>query len=465
MREPCPVPAPAGEDDARDREIASLRERLAALDSTTSSRPPAGDGLKKRNGTPRRTRSRRQPSPRASGGQPGHRGTTLAQTANPDHVVDHDPVACSHCGAPLSDADRHAPPVRRQIFDLPEPQPLEVTEHRGHRCRCAACGAVTAAAFPDGVTAPVRYGPRITARVTYLSHGQFIPEKRVAAVMSDLFAVKLPTATIAAMGRRTARRFGGFLDRVAALARTAAPVKHPGETGIRIEARTRWLHVLCTPSLTVLRVAAGRRRFDERLEGVVIHDDLPTYLSIEGVLHGACGAHRLRELQALVEIEKEDWAGSMQRLLLRACRVARIARENDRDVPASLAALISRTWDRTLDRAIAFHEAQPPLRTGKRGRKKRRIGHNLACRLQNGKEGSLRFLEDLRVPFTNNEAERDLRMAKLRQKISGGFRSTQGAHDFASLRSAIATARKQDWNVLEILACPEPLQLVPKLRL
>ena len=130
MREPCPVPAPAGEDDARDREIASLRERLAALerenarlrervaelergaalDSTTSSRPPAGDGLKKRNGTPRRTRSRRQPSPRASGGQPGHRGTTLAQTANTDHGMDHDPAACSNCGVPLSDADRHAPP-------------------------------------------------------------------------------------------------------------------------------------------------------------------------------------------------------------------------------------------------------------------------------------------------------------------------------------------------------------------
>ncbi len=175
--------------------------------------------------------------------------------------------------------------------------------------------------------------------------------------MSDLFAVKLPTAIIAAMGRRTARRFEGFLDKVATLARTAAPGRHPGETGIRTEALTRWLHVLCTPSLTVLRAAAGRRRFDEKLEGVVVHDDLPTCFTLEGVRHGACGAHRLRELRALVETEKEDWAGSLQRLLLRACRVAR---ENDRDVPASLAALTSRTRDRTIDRAIALHEAQPP---------------------------------------------------------------------------------------------------------
>ena len=141
----------------------------------------------------------------------------------------------------------------------------------------------------------------------------------------------------------------------------------------------------------------------------------------------------------------------MHRLLERAHRATRFSRENGRDVPASLVARISRAWARILDHAIAFHEAQPPLRTGKRGRKKRRIGHNLALRLRKHKEGCLRFLTDPRTPFTNNEAERDLRMAKLRQKISGGFRSDRGAYNFARMPAVIATARKQGWNVLQTL--------------
>ena len=155
----------------------------------------------------------------------------------------------------------------------------------------------------------------------------------------------------------------------------------------------------------------------------------------------------------------------MHRLLERAHRATRFSRENGRDVPASLVARISRAWARILDHAIAFHEAQPPLRTGKRGRNKRRIGHNLALRLRKHKEGCLRFLTDPRTPFTNNEAERDLQMAKLRQKISGGFRSDRGAYNFARMRAVIATARKQGWNVLQTLVHPDPIQLIPQLRL
>ncbi len=460
-----------GEIEALERENTGLRERIdalersAALDSSTSSKPPASDGPKKKSGNrQKRTRSQRGKSDRPSGGQRGHEGVTLKQAENPDHVVDHAPSACKGCGAALSDDDRHAEPVCRQVFDMPEPQPLEVTEHRAHRCLCAACGAVTTAAFPHGVSAPVQYGPRITAWVTYLLHAQFIPEKRVAEVMSDLSAVRISTATIAAMGRRTARRFESFLDHVAEIIRTQAPVKHLDETGIRINGQTHWLHVLCTPLLTILRIATGRKHIDETLNGIVIHDDLATYFTLEGVRHGACNAHRSRELQALIEIEKEDWATAMHRLLTRANRAARFARKNDRDIPASLLARISQAWDRILEQAIASHEQRPPLQPGKRGRRKRRIGHNLALRLQKHKDGCLRFLTNPQVPFSNNQAEQDFRMSKLRQKISGGFRSMQGAWDFAKLRSVISIARKQGWNVLETLAHPDPIQLIPKLR-
>ena len=267
------------ENAALERENATLRariaelERSAALDSTTSSKPPASDGLRKKSGTQRRTRSQRGKSGRPSGGQPGHKGTTLARTESPDHVVDHDPSACSGCGAPLSDADRHRAPVCRQVFDVPEPRPLEVTEHRAHRCLCGACATVTGAVFPDGVTAPVQYRPRITAWVSCLLYAQFVPEKRLAELMSDLFAVSISTATITAMGRRTARRFEPFLAHVADVIRTAVPVKHLDETGLRVAARTRWLHVLCTPFLTVLRIGAGRGDVEKDLEGILIHDD------------------------------------------------------------------------------------------------------------------------------------------------------------------------------------------------
>ena len=170
----------AQENAALERENAALRERIAelersaALDSSTSSKPPASDGPGKKNKTPRRTQSQRGKSGRPSGGQPGHKAT-LARTGTPDHVVDHDPSACSGCGAPLSDADRHGAPICRQVFDVPQPRPLEVTEHRAHRCLCGACGTLTGAVFPHGVTAPVQCGPRITAWVSYLLNAQFVP--------------------------------------------------------------------------------------------------------------------------------------------------------------------------------------------------------------------------------------------------------------------------------------------------
>ena len=460
--------APVRETDAPERENARLRERnaeperSAALGSTAGPKPPASDGLKKSGTREKRARSRRGRSGRPSGGRPGHKGTAPERTAAPDHVVGHDPCACAGCGAPLPGADRHGDPVCRQVFDVPGPPPLEVTGHRGHRC---LCGAVTAAAFPNGVSAPVRYGPRIAARVTCLPRARFIPGNRVAGPMNGLFAARIPTAAIAAMGRRTARRFEGFPARAADIIRTAAPVRRLDGTGIRIAARTRWLHALRAPLLAVLRTAAGRSRTDGEPGGIAIHDGCATCFAPEGVRHGACSARHLRELQALTGIGKEAWATSMHRPLTRAGRASRFARKNDRNVPAPLAALISRARDRILERAIASHEKMPPLRTGKRGRKKRRIGHSPALRLRTRKEGCLRFLTDPRTPFSDSQAERDPGTGRLRRKISGRFRSTQGARDSARLGSVIATARKQGWNALETLARPDPRQLIAKLRL
>ena len=233
-----------------------------------------------------------------------------------------------------------------------------------------------------------------------------------------------------------------------------ARVKHLDETGLRIGARTRWLHVICTPLLAAYRVSERRGAVPAGVSGVAVHDHWQCYWPMAGVEHALCNAHRLRELQALVEFDKEGWARRMQRHLLRAWRVARLARERDMAVPGRLLARLVRGYDRLLVEALAFHESQPPLsppRPGRRGAPKRRKGHNLALRLHERRDETLRFLTDPQVPFTNNEAERDLRMMKLRQKISGGFRSRSGADDFAVLRTIIATAQKHGRDVVKAL--------------
>jgi transposase len=349
------------------------------------------------------------------------------------------------------------------VFDLPEPRPLVVTEHRAHGCCCAGCGAQTRAAFPDGVSAPVQYGKRIGAFVLYLLHYQLLPEQRLAALMADLFSVHLVTATIVRISQNCAERFLGFTETVRNRV-AAAPVKHLDETGLRIGGKTQWLHVASTMLLTFYRVAAKRGSLPENMTGIVVHDHWKPYYTLTDVLHALCNAHHLRELQALVEIEKEDWALRMQHLLRRACQAVNLAREQDVPLKPALIALIERRYDAIVANGLVFHETQPALaKIRPRGRPPRRVGHNLLLRLSTHKQDVLRFLTDPQVPFTNNLAERDARMMKLRQKISGGFRSEDGAKDFAVIRSVLSTAKKQGWNILATLIA-DPSTLVSQLR-
>jgi transposase len=444
--------------------IAELERRLG-LNSSNSGKPPSSDGLKK----PARVSSLRERSGKKPGGQKGHKGETLRQVADPNEVVNHYPPACSMCGVGL-DPKTSVGHSARQVFDLPQPQPLVVTEHRAHDCQCPACGVKTRALFPDGVNAPVQYGARITAFVIYLLHYQLLPENRLAALMADLFGVKVAAATIARMSRTCAERLQGFVATVRDLV-AGAPVKHMDETGFRIGGKTQWLHVASTALLTFYRVCAKRGSLLANVVGIVVHDHWKPYYTIEGVLHALCNAHHLRELKALVEIEKEEWARKMQRLLRRACHVTNSARERGVPLRPRLIACFEGRYDAILAEGLAFHEAQLPLVRAvikgggkRRGCAPRRTGHNLLLRLAKRKEDTLRFLRDPTVPFTNNQAERDGRMMKLRQKISGGFRSLQGALDFALIRSFVSTARKQDWNIIDALS-RDPSNLAKSLRL
>jgi len=456
---------------AQQTRIAQLEARIAELErqlglnSGNSGKPPSSDGLKKK---PVRVSSLRERSGKKPGGQKGHPGETLRQSESVDATINHFPKACAGCGEALSEA-MATDHIARQVLDLPEPQPLIVTEHRAHSCRCAACGTQTRADFPPDVKAPVQYGARIAGIVVYLLHGQFLPEKRLAALMADLFGVQLSTATIAAMSQNCAARFESFATAIYARI-AAAAVKHLDETGLRIGGKTQWLHIAATVLLTFYRIASKRGAMPENLTGIALHDHWKPYYTLEGIRHALCNAHHLRELKALVEIEKEDWARKMQRLLRLACHATNLARERGKPLPPRLIALFERRYDAILTEGLAFHAAQPalvrPERTGKakaRGRKPRRVGHNLLLRLSIRKQDVLRFLSDLTVPFTNNLAEQAARMMKLRQKISGGFRSAAGAADFAVIRSLLSTAKKQGWNMLDTLAA-DPKRLIAELK-
>jgi transposase len=437
-------------------------ERQLGLNSANSGKPPSSDGLRKK---PACVSSLREKSGKKPAGQKGHPGKTLSGTETPDATVDHFPPTCDSCGAALSEAMATGH-TARQVFDLPEPQPLVVTEHRAHQCQCTACGMQTRAAFPAGVNAPVQYGARIAAFVVYLLHYQLLPEKRLAELRADLFGVNLVTATIAAMSQTCAARFEGFAATVREHV-AAAAVKHLDETGFRIGGKTQWLPIASTILLTFYRISPKRGSLPQNVTGVVVHDHWKPYYTLKGVLHALCNAHHLRELKALVEIEKEDWARKMQRLLRRAWHAANLAREQGKP-PPRLIALFERCYDAVLAQGLAFHDGQPALvrPAGKAqhcGRQPRRVGHNLLLRFSTRKQDVLRFLSDPAVPFTHNLAERDGRMMKLRQKISGGLRSVDAAAEFGIIRSLLSTAKKQGWDILSTLAA-QPSQRLAQLR-
>jgi transposase len=460
--------------DALQREIVVLRQENAALreeiadlrrqldkNSSNSSKPPASDGLKK---PPRIAGSTRGKSGKISGGQAGHKGGTLKQVAQPDFVARHEAQACRHCLAGLTEA-MVVGMEKRQVFDLPEPR-LEVTEHQASIYRCQHCRGLTKAAFPEEVTSPAQYGPRVKATAVYLNVQQLIPEDRVAQAMSDLFgAGLLCPASIVAWGDRKAGQLAAVADHIGALV-ARAPVRHLDETGFRIGGKGQWLHTASTEALTWYRMSAKRGALPKGLRGgVIVHDHFKPYYTLPYVRHALCNAHHLRELKALIDFEKEQWAGQMRDLLLDANKAVRGARaQGEKALPTPVLRGLIKRYNAILRRGFAFHRKQKPLvrQIGARGGAPHRPGYNLLRRLHKFKGDVLRFLYDFAVPFTNNQAEQDLRMMKVKMKISGAFRTMAGARTFACLRSVLSTARKQGWNILQTLVA-SPAQLIQSL--
>jgi len=376
-----------------------------------------------------------------------------------DEIVDHVPAVCAGCQADLAAAEDVGSLVR-QVFDLPQIR-LRSIEHRAHRRRCA-CGRQTTASFPAAVDAPTQYGPRVRALGIYLVSYQHLPYARAARLLSDWIGAPLSTGTLAGFVARGAEDLGAFLDEVHAQI-SAAPVAHFDETGARAEGRLRWLFSASTEQATYYSLH-DKRGFDgldhagvlPSFSGVAVHDGFKPYRKYTGLQHALCNAHHLRELLGVIEQAPADpqqaWAVQMDRLLRDLQATVRDARAAGRErLDPGVLAGYRDSYQQIITLGYQTNPAGT-VPTGKRGVIRQTPAHNLLVRLDTYREDVLRFATDFRVPFDNNLAERDIRMIKLQQKISGCWRTITGAQHFLAIRAYLSTAGKHHRPITDALA-------------
>ena len=426
-------------------QVSELEQRLHTH-SRNSSKPPSSDGPAKP-----RTQSLRTPSGKKPGGQPGHPGQTLKQVEHPDHLITLPLHACA-CQADLTN-ETVIGYERRQLVDLPEPT-LDVTEYQGEIKTCPACGRSVTAAFPESLPAPAQYGPRFRSLLVYLQNQQLIPLRRISQMMADLYGASVSDATIVDATRRCDEHLAPF-ETAVKQALGQSPILHVDESGVRTAEKLHWLHSARTNTLTFYGVheKRGRAAIDHfniipDFSGRLIHDCWKPSLAYD-CAHGLCHAHHLRELTGLVEQDDQPWAKQMFDLLLTMNEVVRTH-------PAPLTEDQKTPWLEQYREILTLGwQANPlpaPPRKKKRGRPKKTTAQNLLTRLGDHESSVLAFFHDRNVPFTNNLAEQDIRMIKLRLKISGCFRTLQGAQQFVRIRSYLSTARKQGGNILQAIS-------------
>jgi transposase len=429
------VASQSAEIAALRAEVAELKRRLGQ-NSQNSSRPPSSDSPFVKPAP----KSLRRRSGRKPGGQSGHPGSTLAQISDPDEILRHEPGPCGGCGADLGGAPQVGV-ERRQVFDLP-PIQVRVTEHQLITRRCG-CGTNTCASAPAGVAAPVQYGPQIAAIIVYLYVGQFLSRKRTAQALAELFGTPVSEGTVAAMTRRAAAGLDGFLDHIADRL-VQAEVVGFDETGLRVAGRLAWVHCARTDRYTLITCHPKRGRIGidaagvlSRFRGIAVHDAWAPYDAYLDVAHQLCCAHAVRELRAAAEVAPTrngwHWANQAADALVTIQNLVTDASSFDAIDPEVLSIQIHNYRCATLIGAAQTRARTTPIMAKH---------HALAQRLVDRRDDYLRFAHDPRVPADNNGSERDIRMIKLRQKVSGCLRTLTGAQQFCAIRSYLSTAAK-----------------------
>lgn len=434
--------------------IQALEDRLDK-DSHNSSKPPSSDGLKKAV-----KQRKRQGSNKKAGGQVGHVGSRLEPVENPEHLVVHLVKRCLGCAGSLEEI-MPAQVVKRQVFDLPAEIKLEVTEHQVEVKFCPECGVENVAEFPPDVSQPTQYGPRIGAQMVYFNQYHFVPMERTAEIVQDLYGQSVSTGTISAVNESMAERVKPVTEGIRTyLIKSEEPV-HFDETGMKISGKLHWLHSAGTKVATFCQIHAKRGTQAMDAIGILpkrtgwtakpVHDFWKPYLKYQQARHALCNAHLIRELVFLVEQHQQAWAGELLDLLLRIKQAVETAQQEQRRAlqPEQIA-----DFEAQYQQWVAQGEqTNPPTArvAGQRGKVKQSVARNLLDRLRDHREKILAFMYDFKVPFDNNLAERDIRMAKIHQKVSGGFRSENGAEAFGHIRSYISTARKNGQPGLAVL--------------
>lgn len=430
--------------DLMDR-VKQLEAQLAK-NSSNSSKPPSSDGLKK----PPKTASQRGTSGKKPGGQKGHKGRTLEQVKVPDHVVTHLPGECGGCGLSLQEVIGNLV-ERRQVFELPEPK-VEVTEHRIEEKTCPCCSSISKGYFPKNVTAPVQYGERIQALAVYFTHQHFLPSDRLSQMFQDIFGIGISPATCANVDQKLFFQLEPFEANLKEHL-ISSDTLHFDETGMRCNKKLHWIHVASSSFATFygIHTKRGKEAIDDfgilpSFRGNAIHDHWFPYFSYEQAIHSLCNIHHLRELTFVHEHEKEEWAKEMKDFLIRAKKLVETHSSSD-SLPAEQIKALEKEYGKIVLNGLEYHLNLTPLPKGKRGKQKQRVGKNLLNRLSDKCECVLRFIKDFSVPFTNNLGEQDIRMIKLKHKISGCFRKIERGKIFCRIRSYISTSRKQGWRI------------------
>jgi transposase len=425
-------------------------ESLVRKDSHNSSKPPSTDGLAKK-----KTSSLRKASGKNVGGQKGHNGTTLKQVAQPTEIVLHPlPARCNHCHNLLPQNEAQVS-ERRQVFDVPATA-CDVIEHRTMKVACQ-CGRMHVSTFPADVTETVQYGQNVRALGVHLTQGQMLPFARAAELIHDLYGMSISPGTLVSWVGEASAALQGTADLIADQLR-AAPLVHADESGLRVASKLHWLHIAANETHTWYGVHARRgmeaieaHGILPRLLGVLVHDCWAPYWQLD-CIHALCNAHLLRELVYVKDITTQAWPQQMMDLLLNANELCESARQHEIELPAEDIAIYLALYEMILrEGELANPELVKRPGAGKRGRSKQSIAFNLLRRLRQHADAVLLFIREPSVPFTNNLGERAVRMPKVKQKISGCFRTLDGAENFAVIRSCLDTLRKQGHGMLEVL--------------
>jgi transposase len=435
---------------ASEQRIKILEDQLAK-NSRNSSKPPSTNGFRKP-----APKSLREKSARPSGGQPGHAGQTLAMVEKPDRIESHRVKRCGCCDRSLA----HRPIEgieKRQVHDLPHIR-LSVTEHQAEMKRCS-CGHLNKAEFPEGVNAPVQYGPGVKAAAVYLKNYQFLPYERTCELLGDFFGCPMSEGTLANLICECHERLELPVQQIKEQI-AQAPVVHFDESGSRVEKKLWWLHVASTTNATYYGI--HRKRGTEALEAIgilpdfdgrAIHDFWKPYFTYE-CAHGLCNAHHLRELIFVHEQHHQNWADTMIDCLLDIKKAVALAKPTTDHLTEAQIQDFEARYQSILNDGYAANplSASPAHAKKKRGRRKKTQPRNLLERLDEHRQEALAFMYDFTVSFDNNLAELDIRMMKVQQKISGLFRSEEGAIAFCRIRSYISTARKNALGALEAIS-------------